>query len=312
MLFITCCLFGANLNWQFGEDTNAANTRTNDLPHPPTLIYPYQSAVNVPLDPVFTWELPDDGPPWTKVVFHLGYFDWEQGNIWIYDADLDDSATSYSLNYPLELGTNYIWKVVLIDSEGDESTSAVYDFQTILREVKLPTVVLMTPADDTVGVGIVPKFTWELEDEDDTHFYFFYLEVWEGDELFYEIDLDTDVFEFILPFDLDYETTYTWVVNAYDLPFHTSTNPFTFTTIDEATAGERPLPVIDLTSPENDATIGNVFGDLLFEWTLPANVPERAGLRLIIELDYTESGVTERELWINPVILGANRGFFYL
>ncbi|MEQ9299501.1 MAG: FISUMP domain-containing protein [Cyclobacteriaceae bacterium] len=194
-----------------GRETSSAvwefNTR-NRTPSSAMLSFPENGSSGVHHNTSFTW-LPATDPDNDELSYELWY-----GTTILPDKRVITDHTEVTA--PLSSGTTYYWKVVTVDSRGDQSESEVWSFTTDLAigntAPSLPT--LIFPVGEATEVVLEPTIQWQQASDAD------------GNEVMYDLylgshpdslkleatDLSVTTYDLILPSG----TTYYWQVVAYD------------------------------------------------------------------------------------------------
>lgn len=120
------------------EEANGTPGQEEEGNNPPSsfqLIGVTDNAVKVSVRPTFSWEASQD-PEGDSILYDL-YLDTNESPGTLYAADLSD--TRFEVSERLRLYTKYNWKVVAKDSEGANTESMTYSFNTRGLKAKLVT-----------------------------------------------------------------------------------------------------------------------------------------------------------------------------
>ncbi|MGD2249161.1 MAG: fibronectin type III domain-containing protein [Candidatus Methanofastidiosia archaeon] len=130
--------------WVQGHFTTASDFSLN----PPTLVYPEDSASNIELRPVFSWDPVERAAVYVLQVSTSSSFAH-------FTINEKVSATSYMTSFDLESDMVYYWKVRAENENGPSNWSDITQFETVhIEEPKIPTPIVATP-DGEKGEGTI-------------------------------------------------------------------------------------------------------------------------------------------------------------
>lgn len=136
-----------NLNspvWSF-----TTTDKTNISPSIPVAVSPANNAVNVALQPVFTWQGGD--PDGDAVTYDL-YLDDTELPVTLRASSLSEAR--WVMTSDLEINTRYYWRIIAKDPSGAQTQSPVFSFTTRSAADSVPPVILsVTPADGSSSVS---------------------------------------------------------------------------------------------------------------------------------------------------------------
>ncbi len=115
-----------------------------------TLTSPVDDAVEVSLTPTFDWESLPEADTYRLILSDTSDF----SNLILAQDDI--ATSSYALGAPLELGTEYFWRVRANNAGGNGPYSAIWSFTTELSKQ----VILSSPANGATGVDLSPDLGW--------------------------------------------------------------------------------------------------------------------------------------------------------
>ncbi|HOD91425.1 MAG TPA: fibronectin type III domain-containing protein [Thermotogota bacterium] len=217
------------------------------------------------------------------------------------DPDPTKPATTADNSYELEnleYGTEYTWKVVALQSDGQRATSTARTFTTMESLYNPPMLALTSPASRATNQATTVTLTWEATpgvqkivpagDRDMTISH--YLVYFAAENAEYGEPEATDVKQ-MQKTGLEYDTTYKWKVKAVQFDGQSKTSDeSTFSTL----APVYGPPTIELTSPASGATDRPTTLTLTWVATPGAqtNVGERA-VSLTFRVYYQKEGGTK-------------------
>ncbi|NBB76674.1 MAG: T9SS type A sorting domain-containing protein, partial [Bacteroidetes bacterium] len=233
---------------------------------------------DVSLTPLFEWNAADGADSYHLVVSPNSDFS---------DPVIDESEvseTEFQTVDDLNVSTIYYWRVRGVNAGGPGEWSETFSFTT-LPEVP-STIVLSSPADEAINVGLVPEFTWETDDGVDTY----QIQVTENDDLSSPV-IDESGLEntsFTPGSDLANATVYYWRVRGANAAGNGSwSEVFSFTSLPESSE------VVILTGPSDDAE--GVSITPLFEWN-PADGADTYDLVVSPNSDFSDPVIDESEV----------------
>lgn len=194
-----------------GQETSGAVWDFTTRNRPPTstaLTSPQNGSIEIDHSTSFTW-LPASDPDNDELSYELWY-----GTTILPDKRVITDQNEVTA--PLSSGTTYYWKVVTVDSRGDQSESEVWSFTTdIAIDNSSPsTPTLIFPVGEATEIILEPTIQWQPVSDAD------------GDDVMYDLylgshpdsleleatELAGTTYDLILPS----STTYYWQVVAYD------------------------------------------------------------------------------------------------
>jgi hypothetical protein len=190
---------------------------------PPTLTYPADNAVDIPVLPVFTWEN-TDADDYTIEISKTS--DFSVTNAYTV------STNSYTPETDLEFETMYYWHVKSHKASVTSENSATFKFTTE-KKVKPPTkATLQQPADKATDVALKPVFKWGKSQ----NVQYYRLNIWNDLGFTYSQTIahdETAVPDMTMQLDstLEYNTGYSWKVVSINQGLNTESDTYTFTTL---------------------------------------------------------------------------------
>ncbi len=206
--------YGTKYFWRIVARDRFGNTSVSPLwsfttvsNSPPTLLsfYPRNGSSDIPLDIVLTWKASD--PENDLVLTDLYFGDSEKG----VEMVLHESTSNQFNLSNLEFSKEYLWKIVLKDEYGNETTSGTLRFFTLRNSP--PSVEILNPKSGEIGVKLDPTLVWKARDpEEDELLYDLYFGSNPSPPLYMEDLTSTDY----RVQGLEYKTVYFWKVIVKD------------------------------------------------------------------------------------------------
>jgi hypothetical protein len=242
---------------------------------PVVLRAPVNNAEDLPITLTFTWEYTDLSRPVTGAKIYLKRND----ESWREVMTLGSQQVQVTLTNELAYESLYEWQVIPFNDIAAAKNNMVFSFTTgeyvEIPQRPLP-VTLLTPPNNSLGLGYTPTFTWEFAESliAITNLRF-YIRA-DGQPWGNGIELNVKDETYTITTPLSDDTRYFWrVIPSNNAGNATGNMEFTFTTVENP---NRPPPVVLLEPKDGDI---DVDVDITLKWEFPsgsANVPINTGV----------------------------------